>query len=75
MTSTMRHSIKAMPAKSFAKIELIQEELLQLTNQFSVTYFCGNRMFDKKFSFQKNAVNSKSLTEIPLLKLPGVLAK
>ena len=45
----MRHKINNLSAKSFAKVELLQEEVLKLSDFFNVTFFEGNAMFDKKF--------------------------
>ena len=35
-TSLLRHKIEKLPAKSFAKVELMQEEVLKLSNFFKV---------------------------------------
>lgn len=74
-TSLMRHKINNLPAKSFAKVELLQGEVLKLSNFFNVTFFEGNAMFDKKFLFEKNTVKESSLRTIPLLNKRGVLVK
>ena len=39
-TSTMRHKLERLPAKSGAKIELMQDEVLKLNNEFKLTFFC-----------------------------------
>ena len=74
-TYTMRHSIKMLPAKSFAKIEFLQEEVLRLNNQFSVTYFADNKMYEKTFLFRKNSINEAALKDLPVIKKQGVLVK
>ncbi len=73
-TSTMRHKLEQLPAKSFAKIEFIQEEVLALNNQFQVTFFSKSKMYEKKYVFRKNSVNEKALGEIPIIPNKGVLA-
>ena len=75
ITSTFRKKIDKLPAKSYAKIELMQEELFALNNQFRVTFFEGNTMFDKTFLFRKNTINKKALQPLPLLEGKGVLVK
>ncbi len=75
ITSTFRKKLDKLPAKSYAKIELIQEELFALNNQFKVTFFEGNTMFEKTFLFRKNTINLKALQPIPLMKARGVLVK
>ena len=73
-TSLMRHAIGAVDAKSFAKIELIQEDVLTLNNEFFVTYYADTKIYEKRFVFEKNTVNESSLSEIPLIEKEGVFA-
>jgi hypothetical protein len=75
ITSTMRHKLDKLPAKSYAKIEMMQEELFALNNTFKVSFFEGNKMFDKTFLFRKNTINLKALQAIPLMEAKGVLVK
>ncbi|WP_304140440.1 hypothetical protein [Mesoflavibacter zeaxanthinifaciens] len=74
-TSVFRKKIDKLPKKSYAKIELIQEELFALNNQFKVTFFEGNTMFDKTYTFRKNTINLKALQPVPLMKERGVVVK
>jgi len=75
ITSTMRHKLEKLLPKSYAKIELMQEDVLALNNEFKVTFFKDNKMFDKTYLFRKNSINSKTLQTIPLMKVKGVLVK
>ena len=75
ITATFRKKLDTLPAKSYAKIELMQEELFALNNTFKVTFFEGNTMYDKTFLFRKNTINLKALQPIPLMKAKGVLVK
>ncbi|MFS4484210.1 hypothetical protein ACKGJY_14420 [Hyunsoonleella sp. 2307UL5-6] len=74
-TATFRKRIDKLPAKSYAKIELMQEALFALNNSFKVSFFEGNTMFDKTFVFRKNTINLKALQPLPLLDAKGVLVK
>ena len=74
-TSTMRHKLDRLPAKSFAKIELMQEAVLQLNNEFKVTFFENNTLLDKTYLFRKNTINIKALQTMPLMNKKGVLVK
>ena len=74
-TSVFRKKIDKLPKKSYAKIELIQEELFALNNQFKVTFFEGNTMYDKTYTFRKNTINLKALQHVPLMKVRGVVVK
>lgn len=74
-TSLLRHKIEKLPAKSFAKVELMQEDVLKLSNFFNVTFFEGNSMFDKKYLFEKGTIKEGALRMIPLLNKRGILVK
>ncbi|APG60699.1 hypothetical protein [Christiangramia salexigens] len=74
-TSLMRHKLEKLPSKTFAKIEFVQDEVLELNNEFKVSYFMDSKMYDKKFSFKKHSIKETSLGEIPIIPLKGVLAE
>lgn len=75
ITSTFRKKLDVLPKKSYAKIELMQEALFALNNTFKVSFFEGNKMFDKTYLFRKNTINLKALQPIPLMQAKGVLVK
>ena len=74
-TSIMRHKLEKLPAKSYAKIELLQEDVLALNNEFKVTFFEGNQMLDKTYLFKKNTINVNAFQKVPLMNVKGVLVK
>ncbi|MGA9590418.1 MAG: hypothetical protein WBV11_11355 [Salegentibacter sp.] len=74
-TSIMRHRLEKLPPQSFAKIEYLQDEVLALNNEFWVTFFAGGKMYEKKFLFRKNTINSNALQELPVMRKKGVLLK
>ena len=74
-TSLMRNKLKKLPKKSYAKIELMQEDVLALNNEFKVTFFEDNKMLDKTYLFRKNTINKNALKPIPLMEAKGILFK
>ena len=72
-TATFRKKIDVLPAKSFAKIELLLEDVLSINNRFDVSFFEDNTLYEKSFEFRKNTINEKALQQIPLINLKGVL--
>lgn len=74
-TSVMRHAIAVVAANSFEKIEVVQEEVLALTNEFFVTYYIGSTLFEKRFTFKKGSVSESALTPLPILGQEGILAQ
>lgn len=74
-TSIMRHAIGVVGAKSYEKVELVQEEVLRLNNEFFVTYYADNKLYEKRFLFEKGMVNERNLISIPLIEKDGIFAK
>jgi len=73
-TSTMRHGIGVVGAKSFEKIEMLQEDLFALNNEFYVTFFTDDKLYEKRFLFEKNTVNKSNLSTIDIIEKDGILA-
>lgn len=74
-TGTFHHAFKEIPANSHLKIELLENNVLQLNNSFAVTYFLDNKLYEKTFVFKTNTINGKALSDIPTMKERGVLLK
>jgi hypothetical protein len=72
-TATFRKKINILPAKKFAKIEMMLEDVLSINNLFNVTFFENNSLFEKSFEFRKNTINENAVQEIPLMNTKGVL--
>ncbi|WP_158846811.1 hypothetical protein [Algibacter sp. L1A34] len=74
-TSVFRKKLDKLPKKSYAKIELMHEDLFAINNTFKVSFFEGNKMFDKTYLLLENTVNLKALQALPLMQVKGVLIK
>jgi hypothetical protein len=74
-TSTLRHAFAEIPEVSVAKIELIEKSLLALNNEFMVTFFIGNTLYDKKFIFKANFIKEENQEEVPILFVDGVIVR
>lgn len=74
-TSTLRHFIEQVPAKSYAKVELIIEPLFGLNNEYWVSFYLNNTMYDKKYLFLPDSINPEYFTTVPLLDKAGVMIK
>ena len=74
-TSLLRHAFAEIPEVSVAKIELIEKSVLALNNEFMVTFFIGNTMYDKKFIFKANSINEANQEEVPILFVDGVIVR
>ena len=74
-TSLLRHAFVKAPSVSAVKIEMVEKSVLQLNNEFMVTYFIGNTLYDKKFVFRKNTINERATEEVPILFVNGVILR
>jgi hypothetical protein len=45
--SLLRHAFVEVPAVSVVKIEMLEKSVLVLNNEFMVTFFIGDKLYDK----------------------------
>ncbi len=74
-TSTLRHAFVEMPAVSAVKVEMIENSVLALNNEFMVTFFIGNTLYDRKYIFRANSIGPDKVEEVPLLFKDGVIVR
>lgn len=72
-TSVLRHLIQELGSQSIAKIEPIDPALFALHNEYWVSYYILDQIFDKKFIFTEGSMNPENIRLIPELGLEGVL--
>jgi len=72
-TSILRHTLGDVKANSFAKIEPIIENVFGLNNEYLISFFIANQMYDKKYVFLAESVSSTHLIQVPLINKLGVL--
>lgn len=72
-TSTLRHLIKELGAQSVAKVEPIDPDVFSLNNEFWVSYYILDQIFDKKFIFTPGSFDPIFLQNIPELGLEGII--
>lgn len=74
-TSLLRHAFVQIPAVSVVKVEMIEQSVLQLNNEFMVTYFIGSTLYDKKFTFRAQSITPDYVEEVPILFVDGVIVR
>ena len=74
-TSLLRHAFVEIPPVSVVKIEMVEKSVLALNNEFMVTFFIGNTLYDRKFFFKANYINEKNVEEAPILFVDGVIVR
>lgn len=74
-TGMFRHVFNEVLANGAIKIELLENNVLQLNNEFVVTYYLKGVLYDKKFVFRTNTINLNATTEILSIDRRGVIVK
>ena len=74
-TSLLRHAFLEVPAVSVVKVEMVEKSVLVLNNEFMVTFFIGNTLYDKKYIFKANSINENNMEEVPILFIDGVIVR
>lgn len=74
-TSLLRHALVEMPAVSAVKIEMIEKSVLALNNEFMLTFFIGNTLYDKKYIFRANSLTETAMEEVPILFKDGIIVR
>lgn len=74
-TSTLRHNLGNIASKKAVKVELITTEVLEFTNEYLLTFFAENKLFERKFIFEPHSISDTNVVEIPILESQGILAK
>ncbi len=72
-TSTLRHFLENVSAKSTALIEPIQENVFHLNNEYWVSYYVGSKIYDKRFVFVPESICEENLSFIKELDMEGIL--
>lgn len=72
-TSTLRHSLEILLPNEAAKIEPIMEEVFGLANEYWVSFWVNDVMYDKKFVFLPETISPEKMKVIPLLNIKGVM--
>ncbi|MDX1651992.1 MAG: hypothetical protein R3277_05845 [Brumimicrobium sp.] len=73
ITSTLRKSLGDIPPHSAQKIEPIMEELFGLNNEYWVSFWIGEKMYDKKYIFLSETIKDEYFVKLPILNTKGVL--
>jgi hypothetical protein len=72
-TSILRHFLEIVPAHSTALIEPIDPGVFHLNNEYWVSYYIGNQIFDKRFVFVPDTIREENISFIKELEMEGVL--
>ena len=72
-TAMLRHCLEILLPNEAAKIEPIVEEVFGIANEYWVSFWADNVMYDKKFIFPAESINDSNIKNIPILGAKGVI--
>ena len=74
-STTFRHKIGNLPAKTAVKVEMISSEVFEIYNEYWVSFFQNNKVMEKKFTFGPYTIDKDFLDKIPVMPQKGILVK
>lgn len=74
-TSSLRHLIELVQAKSAVKIEPIQKDVFHLANEYWVSYYINEEIYDKKYIFLPESIQKNHIIPIEGFDMRGILHK
>lgn len=74
-TTTMRYFWEEIGPLEIVKIEPVQKEVLELANEFWVSFSYNDYLYDKKYVFVPGSMDEMHFTEIPFLDRKGVMIR
>lgn len=72
-TSMLRHTIEVLLPGEIAKIEPIMEDVFGLANEYWVSFWVHDTMYDKKFVFLPETINEKNIKHIDKMNARGII--
>lgn len=72
-TSMLRHCMEILLPNEAARVEPIMEDVFGLTNEYWVSFWVNDTMYDKKFVFLPETIIEKNMKLIPILGLKGII--
>ena len=74
-TGSFRHAFAKVEPRTATKVELLENNVLQLNNEFMLAYFIGNTMFDKSFVFEVSDFLEEATLDLPIINKKGIIGK
>ena len=72
-TTTLRHFVGDVAPKTSVQIEIIDTQVFGLTNEYWLSFYIDNTIYDKKYIFLPESIVDDNLSKVPLVNKPGVI--
>ena len=74
-TSTLRYFYEQISPNSYTKVEPIIEDVFELANEYWVSFYQSDEIYDKKYVFLANTIEEQFFTQIPYIEKKGILIR
>ncbi len=74
-TGSFRHAFNEVLPETAIKVELLENNVLQLDNHFMLTYFLDGKLYDKNFTFEANSIKDENTSELNKINRFGIIGK
>lgn len=74
-TSTLRFFFNEIPAGDYTKVETIMDYAFGLSNEYWLSFYIGDTIYDKRYVFLPETINEKNFTKVPIIGVEGVMIK
>jgi hypothetical protein len=75
LSSLLRHNVGDVPSKSAVKVEIILPQVFEIYNEYWATFFCENKLMERKFVFGPFTIDKNFLEDLPVISAKGILVK
>lgn len=72
-TSTLRYAFSQIKGNGFEQIELIDPSVFHLNNEYWISFWIDDKLFDKRYLFVPDSLSEQHFTEIPVIGEKGIL--
>lgn len=74
-TSNLQHFFDELAPKAHHRIEPMMPELFAINNEFVLTFYIDDLIYDRKYVFVPGSVSDENLINIPAIGKPGILIR
>lgn len=72
-TTTLSHFLGDIEAGAYRKIEAMDPQVFGLTNEYWLSYYIDNTIYDKKYIFLPESMVDENLIKVPVVNKPGIV--
>lgn len=74
-TSELRHFFDTVEPESHILIEPMIDEVVTLNNEYWISFYEGEKIYDKKYLFVQESIRPEFLTHVPVINKKGIMIR